>query len=99
MRDSGEGQTGGKEIRVSGEHIPDHAAAGGVPGDVDTGRVDVVGVLRDEIVDDGFQGACPFLIPAVIEALGAGSQQEAAPRVLKPRLILVAGPVAELIPL
>lgn len=99
LGDGGERQTGGKEIRVSGEHIPDHAAAGGVAGDVDTGGIDMFGVLRDEIIDDRLQRACPFLIPAVIAALGTGSQQKTAPRVFKPRLILVAGPVAELVPL
>ena len=54
LGDGGEGQTGGEEIRVGSEHIPDHAAAGGVSGNVDAGGVDVVGVLRDEVVDDGF---------------------------------------------
>ena len=74
LGDCGEGQTGSEEIRVGGEHIPDHAAAGGVAGDVDAGGVDMLRVLRDEVVDDGFQGACSLLIPAVIEGLGAGSQ-------------------------
>lgn len=99
LGDGGERQTGGEEIRVGGEHIPYHTAAGGVTGDVDAGRVDSFGVLRDKIVDDRFQRRRAFLIPAVVTALGAGSQQKAAPSVFKPRLILVAGPVAELIPL
>ena len=58
----------------------------------------MIGVPGDIIVNDRLQIGPVRVIPLVLAANGgAGTQQEAAAGVFKPRLIFVAGPVGKLI--